>query len=284
MDPAERGKDNWAAIGESVSAALSSCVGGIDGQRLPTDPPLQPMAEGNERSTTPCPHCGGAGYYASAVPFGHPHFGVLFPCVCKLTEREQRVREELNQLSNLKSFRDKTFDRFDPNVPGVRRAYLRAIEYAQQPQGWFILFGGYGTGKTHLAAAIANVVLCRQQRVIFAIVPDLLDHLRATFAPDSPVAYDDRFELVREAPLLILDDLGTENTTPWAREKLYQLINHRYNEALPTVFTSNLAPEAIDGRIFSRMCDPALCQEMIRLNAGDYRQRHLRASHEKQYG
>ena len=282
MDPAEKGMDTWAAIGVSVSTALPSCVSAIDDQRLSADPPLQPKSDDNQRSTTPCPHCGGAGYYASAVPFGHPHFGVLFPCECKLAEQEQRIGEELSRLSNLRSFRDKTFDRFDPNVPGVRRAYLRAIEYAQRPQGWLIFFGGYGTGKTHLAAAIANVALRRQQRVIFAIVPDLLDHLRATFGPDSPVAYDDRFELVREVSLLILDDLGTENTTSWAREKLYQLINHRYNEALPTVITSNLAPEAIDGRIFSRMCDPALCQEMIRLNAGDYRQRHLRSLREKQ--
>jgi DNA replication protein DnaC len=282
MDPAENDTDNWAAIGKSLSTVVSSCVGGIDGQQLSADPPTQRVFDGNEQSGAPCPHCGGAGYYTRAVPFGHPHFGVLFPCVCKLAEQERRLQEELAHLSNLKSFRDKTFDRFDPNVPGVRRAYLRAVEYAQQPQGWLILFGGYGTGKTHLAAAIANAVLRRKQRVIFAIVPDLLDHLRATFGPDSPVAYDNRFELIREVSLLILDDLGTENTTPWAREKLYQLINHRYNEVLPTVITSNLAPEAIDGRIFSRMCDPALCQEIIRMNAGDYRQRHLRASREKQ--
>lgn len=278
----EHSTNTWAAVGESLSRGVSSYMSGAEEVQPTADPSPPRVPDGNEQSTVLCLHCGGAGYYAEAVPFGHPHFGVLFPCVCKLAAQERRARAALDQLSNLKSFRDKTFDLFDPNMPGVRRAYLRAVEYARQPQGWLVLFGGYGTGKTHLAAAIANVVLRRGERVIFAIVPDLLDHLRATFAPDSSVAYDDRFELVREAPLLILDDLGTENTTPWAREKLYQLINHRYNEALPTVFTSNLAPEAIDGRIFSRMCDPALCREMIRLSAGDYRQRHLRGSHEKQ--
>lgn len=218
-----------------------------------------------------CSHCDGAGYYKEAVPFGHPHFGVLFPCSCKLDEKEQRRIEELEQISNLDLFRDKNFESFIPDVPGVRRAYLRAVEYAKRPQGWLVLFGNYGTGKTHLAAAIANIALRRQMRVLFAIVPDLLDHLRATFGPSSEVKYDNRFETIREVPLLILDDLGTENATPWAREKLFQIINYRYNDALPTVITSNRKPEDIDQRIFSRMSDRALCEEHIIIDAADYR-------------
>ncbi|MCB0226833.1 MAG: ATP-binding protein, partial [Anaerolineae bacterium] len=61
--------------------------------------------------------------------------------------------------------------------------------------------------------------------------------LRAAFNPNSPTPYDKRFDEVRKAPLLILDDLGTESATPWAEEKLYQLFNHRYNGRLPTVIT-----------------------------------------------
>ncbi|HEY3227758.1 MAG TPA: ATP-binding protein [Roseiflexaceae bacterium] len=222
-----------------------------------------------------CEQCAGAGYYKEAVPFGHPHFGVLFPCACKLAEKERRRIEELERISNLELFRDKTFESFNPDIPGVRRAYIRAVEYARRPQGWLVLFGNYGAGKTHLAAAIANVALKRQTRVLFAIVPDLLDHLRSTFGPSSEVAYDDRFETIREVPLLILDDLGTENTTPWAREKLFQIINYRYNDALPTVITSNRKPEDIDPRIFSRMSDRALCEEITLIEAGDYRRLNL---------
>jgi DNA replication protein DnaC len=228
-------------------------------------------AEIHPISESVCPRCDGAGYYKEAVPFGHPHFGVLFPCECKLAEKEQRRVEELERISNLELFRDTTFESFNPDVPGVRRAYIRALEYAKRPQGWLVLFGNYGAGKTHLAVAIANEALRHHYRVLFAIVPDLLDHLRSTFGPSSEVEYDDRFEMIRDVPLLILDDLGTENTTPWAREKLYQIINHRYNYALPTVITSNRKPEDIDPRIFSRMCDPALCSEQIMIDAGDYR-------------
>src|SRR5947208_1118939 len=79
-----------------------------------------------------CQHCNGAGYYTERVPFGHPHFGVLFPCACKLAEWEAHRRQELLRLSNLDAFRDLTFATFDPKVKGVRRAFLQAGEYAQR--------------------------------------------------------------------------------------------------------------------------------------------------------
>jgi hypothetical protein len=109
------------------------------------------------------------------------------------------------------------------------------------------------------------------ERVLFAVVPDLLDHLRSTFGPSSEVAYDERFELVRTVPLLILDDLGTESATAWAREKLYQIVNHRYNLELPTVITSNRSPDSLDPRVLSRMYQMAFGGEILRISAEDYR-------------
>jgi DNA replication protein DnaC len=218
-----------------------------------------------------CPICRGAGYYVLDVPVGDPNFGVLMTCACKQPDKEARAHGELLRLSNLEPFRDKTFENFDRTITGVQRAFTRAREYARRPQGWLIFFGGYGCGKTHLAAAIANEALERHYRVLFAIVPDLLDHLRSTFGPNSEIGYDERFETIRDVPLLILDDLGTENTTPWAREKLYQIINHRYNFSLPTVITSNRDPKDIDPRVLSRMFDAVLCPERILIEADDYR-------------
>lgn len=152
-----------------------------------------------------CPTCRGAGFLVADVPYGHPRFAELIACSCKQTEQQQRRQATLEQLSNLADVRSLTFDAFNPDVPGVRKAYLRAREFAQQPQGWLLLFGSYGVGKTHLAAAVANAVLARGTQVLFTVVPDLLDHLRSTFGPSSEVGYDERFELVRTVPLLVLE-------------------------------------------------------------------------------
>jgi DNA replication protein DnaC len=91
----------------------------------------------------------------------------------------------------------------------------------------------------------------------------LLDHLRSAYAPDAKVSYDKVFEAVRTAPLLVLDDLGSHSGTPWAQEKLFQLLNYRYNAALPTVITSNLTLKEQDPRIESRMLDPRLCDIQV---------------------
>ena len=214
------------------------------------------------------------------VPLGHPAFGQPVPCECRVRAQERRRHEELLRIGNLGAFEDKTFDNFDPGVdPSVADARAKAIAYARDPHGsglpWIFFGGRCGTGKTHLAAAIANYYITHQEgRALFTIVPDLLDHLRATFNPatNDGITYDQRFQDVREVPLLVLDDLGTENATPWAKEKLFQIINHRYNERLSTVITTNHNAEQIDERIVSRLMDTRLCN-IVEIDATDYRRR-----------
>ena len=141
----------------------------------------------------------------------------------------------------------------------LSKAFDTAREFAENPDGWLVLTGPYGCGKTHLAAAIANFRADKGYLPMFVVVPDLLDHLRSTFGPRSTISLDRRFEDVRKAPLLILDDLGTQNMTPWVREKLYQLFNYRYNAELATVITTPEFRDDMDPRILSRMQDARLC-------------------------
>ena len=235
-----------------------------------------PITSKSEKET--CPVCEGLGYLYRDVEPGHPDFGNPIICRCKEGELARKRLEDLRQASNLGLLSRLTFKTFKPEGYGLpprqkqnlRRAYELAREYAEQPQGWLILTGGYGCGKTHLAAAIANYCVEQGRPTLFVVVPDLLDHLRAAFRPDSPVTYDQRFEMVRTAPLLILDDLGAQSTTPWAQEKLYQILNYRYNAQLPTVITTNHRLEEIDPRFLSRMTDPDLCQIYI-IEAPDFR-------------
>jgi DNA replication protein DnaC len=97
-----------------------------------------------------------------------------------------------------------------------------------------------------------------------------LDHLRATFNPNSATTYDRRFEDIRTAPLLILDDLGTESATAWAKEKLFQLFNHRYNARLPTVITTSDRADDIEPRLLTRMADELRCTFFV-ITAPSYR-------------
>jgi DNA replication protein DnaC len=120
-----------------------------------------------------------------------------------------------------------------------------------------VLVGPSGSGKTHIAAAIANRCIERGTPALFVVVPDLLDHLRAAYKPDSDLTYDQLFEQVRNAPVLVLDDLGTQSATSWAQEKLFQIINHRFNARLPTVITSNLELSKMDDRLRTRLGDPS---------------------------
>ncbi len=225
-----------------------------------------------------CPFCGGLGLVREDVPIDHPHFGKLFPCRCRLAEMEQQRLERLRAVSNLEHLARMTFETFLPEGHGLppdrasnlRQAFEVAEQFAETPEGWLVLLGVYGCGKTHLAAAIANRVIKRGLPVLFIVVPDLLDYLRATYAPSSSVSYDQRFEEIRNAPLLILDDLGTQSSTDWALEKLFQIFNYRYNARLPTVITSNQRLEEIDLRIRSRMVDPELAQ-IVAIRALDFR-------------
>jgi len=171
-----------------------------------------------------------------------------------------------------------TFDNFDSkrvNLPPEQRqnlehAFRLAHSFAESPEGWLILQGENGCGKTHLAAAVANYRLRWGKPISFIIAPDFLDHLRSTFSPESKVTYDELFERVKKAPLLILDDFGEHSSTPWAQEKLYQLINYRYNAYLPTVITTCYSLDEIETRISSRMADPRLSL-VFNIIAPDYR-------------
>ncbi|MBM3126843.1 MAG: AAA family ATPase, partial [Chloroflexi bacterium] len=149
------------------------------------------------------------------------------------------------------------------------RALEACEQFARLNRGWLLLEGGYGSGKTHLAAAIANAAVNKGTPTLFITVPDLLDSLRFAYS-DPETTFEKRFEEIRNAQLLILDDFGTQNATAWAQEKLFQIINYRYINKLPTVITTNLMLDEIEGRIRSRLQDDDFVRH-LEIHAPDYR-------------
>ena len=227
---------------------------------------------------TNCLKCGGVGFYRRDVPLGHKHFGEAFPCDCTLLLRQTQYMGKLGKISQLETLASKEFVTFITDPPGydekscenLRDTYELCLNFARNPQGWLFLQGRHGCGKTHLAAAISHMLLRESVPVLFKPVPDLLDLLRSSFSPDTEITYDRIFSLVRDVSVLVLDDLGAQVSTQWAREKLYQLLNQRYVNQMPTVFTSNLAVWDFEDRLQSRLSDARVVSRIV-IDAPDYR-------------
>jgi DNA replication protein DnaC len=215
-----------------------------------------------EPTAPTCPKCNGMGFLRYDVPYGDPNFGKIMPCGCKAQEIATSRANKFRELSHLGSLHHKRFDNFDGrrgnsaySRDAMQSALRVAQEYATAPEGWLVLTGPSGTGKSHLAASIVNAILDRTEGALWVFVPDFLDHLRTTFNPQSDVSYDDLFTTVRDAPVLVLDDLGAHSSSQWAEEKLYQILAHRYDARRPTVITTNKLLDNFEGRIRARLQD-----------------------------
>ena len=225
-----------------------------------------------------CPLCHGLGYLRRDLPISHPDFGMLQICTCRQGQIAQQIHQRLFSISNLDNLQHLTFENFQSRgriglgpwqADSLEWAFNQAQQFSQKADRWLLLQGGFGCGKTHLAAAVANFTVSLGVPTLFITVPDLLDALRFTYN-NQESTFEQRFDEIRTAPLLIMDDFGTQNATAWAQEKLFQILNYRYINRLPLVVTTNLLLDQIEGRIRSRLEDPELVTRVF-IQAPDYR-------------
>ncbi|MDA0271223.1 MAG: ATP-binding protein, partial [Chloroflexi bacterium] len=239
-----------------------------DGPRTRTTPWSGEGSTADEAADDTCPLCAGARFIRVTDDPEDPRFGRPEPCECARFEPATERRQRLLRYSRLGPMQRLSFETLlregRSNDELVRGQYAEAVEiarrYADRPEGWLLLTGPHGAGKTHVAAAIANRVIERGDPALFLTVADLLDHLRSGYGDDAEESYDALLEQVRTAPLLVLDDLDAYAETPWAREKFFQVVSYRFGASLPTVFTMARPVTELDARLASRLVDPAMAQ------------------------
>ena len=186
----------------------------------------------------------------------------------------RREQERLLKQSGLgKRFASRRFETFDV-AAGTRDAYNACVEfcdgYTQDSRG-IRLIGSYGSGKTHLAAAIVHRMAEQGIGGMFVVVPELLRAIRRGYNSQSADA-DKLVNIAETSPLLVLDDLGAEKPSEWVSEQLYVIINRRYENMLPTIITTNCTTQELVERIGQRTVSRII--EMttpVKLTAKDYR-------------
>lgn len=176
----------------------------------------------------------------------------------KRLEAERKYQKKLNEMilySNLgERFRTRTFDNYNitkKNLEAVHTAkkYVNNfLEYYQEGTG-LLFTGSYGTGKTHLAAAITLELLKKDYHVVFGTLISLLGMIKKSYNEDSKVDEDAIMRKYISADLLVVDDLGKERPSEWVLEKLYTVINTRYENNKPTVITSNYDIDKLEQRL-----------------------------------
>jgi DNA replication protein DnaC len=125
---------------------------------------------------------------------------------------------------------------------------IREVKQCLASKSGVVLWGRRGTGKSHLAGAILRCKIAECVPSLFVYVPEMLGRMRDSFSGHGPSAYE-LLEGVKTIDFLVLDDLGKENATGWAREQLDIIINHRYSWNLQTVCTSNLNRKGLEAQI-----------------------------------
>ena len=223
-----------------------------------------------------CTVCNGQRYIRLDVPESDPRWGKALPCPLCEEPRLRRVKaEKLRSLSGVPDdLSAYTFDAFRATNRSLGTALAACRAYAETPNGWLVLCGPTGAGKTHLAYAIVSRRLDMGGAVYYGSWPEMLDTLRSGYQDGASMDYDARMKTLLGVDLLVLDDLGSENVTAWSNEKLFELVNHRYTRRMPLVVTTNLrvpdAQCAIEPRVRSRLNDKRLAQVLV-MGAGDYR-------------
>ena len=194
-------------------------------------------------------------------------------CLCKCEaerrEREQEAEQKREFAERIKRYRVMgfpqsqmqywTFDNDDKSNDKLSKMAKRYVDnfdtFSKDGKG-LLLYGGVGTGKTYIACMIANALIDKGYPVLVTNFARVLSTLQGTFDKQE---YLDSLNQFR---LLIIDDLGIERDTGYAKEQVFNIIDSRYRAGLPMIITTNLTMQKLamesdlaDKRVYDRILE-----------------------------
>lgn len=175
-------------------------------------------------------------------------------------ETERRAESILASAKLTPRFRSRRFDNFETSTKERRVALSVCRKWADGLPGRDVgltLSGTFGTGKTHLAAAMVNHALSIGMGALFVVVGDMIAELRDSMDSGGP---EKKIGEIAKVPLLVLDDLGAfDAKSEWQVMTVFRIVNARYESLLPTVITTNLDQKqlalSLGGRTFDRLVE-----------------------------
>jgi len=196
-------------------------------------------------------------------------------------KRQEKAMELLKKSGLGKRFAKRTFENFkiDDITPEILNAYKKALEFSTKfpdVQKGLLFTGPVGTGKTHLAAAIANKLIENLYSVAFGNVTDIVTLIKSTYRKDSELTEGEVVKaFTDDTDIFIIDDLGKEHSSPNTSTVLYQIINRLYENEKPIVVTTNFSSATLCKKlnergeaIVSRLAE--MC-EFIKVTGPDWR-------------
>lgn len=181
---------------------------------------------------------------------------------------QERIERLLGQSGIKKRFQQRTFEHFKTDTEGRKKAYGIAKKYADnfadhRCRGEGLYFEGTnGTGKTHLAAAIALQLMHQGTPAICKTAADLLADIKKAFSVPE-VKEHEVLAVYKTVDLLVIDDLGKELCTDWSLSTLYTIINDRYEDMKPTIITTNYNAQNLIQALTPKGCDDLKASAII---------------------